>query len=211
VQDGVGGEHHAPAALAPGKRPGTHCTGGWVGPRAGLDGCGKSRPQSGFDPRTVQPVATYQEYFLGGKGGRCVRLTTLPPLCAYCHETWEPQPRGTLRACPGLWWDCSTLPLQLISIIVTQGVKKVSVYLMITGYYSNNPHTIDDLKMAITEYIRNADRAILNTVFENTVRRLINVWRLAGVTLNITCSFVYCNHQVHRLFDHPVWRCTWMI
>ena len=24
--------------------PGTHCTRGWVGPRAGLDGCGKSRP-----------------------------------------------------------------------------------------------------------------------------------------------------------------------
>jgi 6-pyruvoyl-tetrahydropterin synthase len=30
----------------------------------------------------------------------------------------------------------------------------------------------DDLKMAITEYIRNVDRAILNTVFENTVRRV---------------------------------------
>jgi hypothetical protein len=31
---------------------------------------------------------------------------------------------------------------------------------------------IDDLKVAITKYIRNADRAILNTVFENTVRRV---------------------------------------
>jgi len=38
--------------------------------------------------------------------------------------------------------------------------------------YPNNPHTIDDLKMAIIEYIRNVDRAILNTVFENTVRRV---------------------------------------
>jgi hypothetical protein len=38
-------------------------------------------------------------------------------------------------------------------------------------YYSN-PHTIDDLKMANTEYIWNVDRAILNTVFENTVRRV---------------------------------------
>ena len=36
--------------------------------------------------------------------------------------------------------------------------------------YSNNPHTIYELKMAITEYFRNVDRAILNTVFENTVR-----------------------------------------
>ena len=35
-----------------------------------------------------------------------------------------------------------------------------------------NPHTVDDFKMAITEYIRNVDRAILNTVFENTVRRV---------------------------------------
>jgi hypothetical protein len=34
------------------------------------------------------------------------------------------------------------------------------------------PHTTADLKMAITEYIRNADRAILNTVYENTVRRV---------------------------------------
>ena len=34
--------------------------------------------------------------------------------------------------------------------------------------YSNKPHTIDELKMAITEYIRNVDCAILNTVFENS-------------------------------------------
>jgi hypothetical protein len=44
----VGGQLHAPAALPPGKRPGTHCTGGWVGRRAGLDGCGKSRPPTGI-------------------------------------------------------------------------------------------------------------------------------------------------------------------
>jgi len=36
----------------------------------------------------------------------------------------------------------------------------------------NSSHTIDDLKMAITEHIRNVDHAILNTVFENTVRRV---------------------------------------
>jgi len=44
----------------------------------------------------------YQEYFLGGKGGRCVGLTTLLPSCADCLEIWEPQPPGTLRVCPGL-------------------------------------------------------------------------------------------------------------
>ena len=34
----VGGQRHAPAALLPGKKPGAHSTGGWVGPRAGLVG-----------------------------------------------------------------------------------------------------------------------------------------------------------------------------
>ena len=46
--------------------------------------------------------------FPGGKGGRCVGLTTLPPSCADCLEIWEPQFPGTLRACPGLQWDCFT-------------------------------------------------------------------------------------------------------
>jgi len=44
----------------------------------------------------------YQEYFLGGKGGRCIELTTLPLSHAECLEILEPQPPGTLRACPGL-------------------------------------------------------------------------------------------------------------
>jgi hypothetical protein len=43
----------------------------------------------------------YQEYFLGGKGGRCVGLTTLTPSCAECLQIWEPQLPATLRACPG--------------------------------------------------------------------------------------------------------------
>ena len=44
----------------------------------------------------------YQEYFLGGKGGRCIGLTTAPLSCLACLEIKEPQPPGTLRACPGL-------------------------------------------------------------------------------------------------------------
>jgi hypothetical protein len=46
----------------------------------------------------------------GGKGGRCVRLTTSPPLRAECHEIWEPTPPGTLWATPGLLRDSFTLP-----------------------------------------------------------------------------------------------------
>jgi len=46
--------------------------------------------------------------FPGGKGGRCVGLTTLLPSCADCLEIWEPQPPGTIWACPGLSWNCFT-------------------------------------------------------------------------------------------------------
>ena len=38
------------------ERSGTHCKGGWVGPRAGLDGCGKVTPPA-LDPWTFQIVA----------------------------------------------------------------------------------------------------------------------------------------------------------
>jgi len=60
------------------------------------------RPHYGSGVDSASNRNEYQKYFLGGKGGRCVRLTTLPPSCADCLETWEPQPSGTLRACPGL-------------------------------------------------------------------------------------------------------------
>jgi len=42
--EGLSGQRHAPATLYPRDIPGTHCTGGWVGPRAGLDRRGKSLP-----------------------------------------------------------------------------------------------------------------------------------------------------------------------
>jgi len=41
--EGVRGQRHALTAPYPRERPGTHFTGGWVGLRAGLDKCGKSR------------------------------------------------------------------------------------------------------------------------------------------------------------------------
>jgi len=40
---GLGGQRHTSAALASGKRPGTHCIRGGIVSRVGLDGCEKSR------------------------------------------------------------------------------------------------------------------------------------------------------------------------
>ena len=49
---GASGQRHDSAALPSRKRHGTHCVGGWVGLRPGLDGCGKSSPPSEFELRT---------------------------------------------------------------------------------------------------------------------------------------------------------------
>ena len=46
--EGVRGQRHVPPVLYLLERLGTHCTGGWVGPRAGLDRCGKFRHHRDF-------------------------------------------------------------------------------------------------------------------------------------------------------------------
>ena len=53
----MSGQQHALAALCPREEPGTNLTGDWVGPRAGLERCGKISSPQGLDPRTVEPVA----------------------------------------------------------------------------------------------------------------------------------------------------------
>jgi hypothetical protein len=56
------------------------------------------------NPGSTHPLTemSIRNISLAGKGGRCVGLTTLPPSCADCHEIWESQPPGTLRACTGI-------------------------------------------------------------------------------------------------------------
>jgi len=78
-------------------------------------------------------------------------------------------------SCSTLIWEmliCETynvyvrtyICMYVCKLCIIRGDQKVSVYLTITI------HTIEELKTAITEYIRNVDRVILNMVFENTVR-----------------------------------------
>ena len=51
----------------------------------------------------------YQEHFLGGKGGRCVRLTTLPPFCAVVTKSGILnflEPSGPLGTAIAQWLRC---------------------------------------------------------------------------------------------------------
>jgi len=53
--DGGGNSTLSSGRLYPRERPGTHCTGGWVGPMAGLVRCGKSRPHRDSIPGPSSP------------------------------------------------------------------------------------------------------------------------------------------------------------
>ena len=44
--------------------------------------------------RGLRGVEPYHGYFLGGKGGRGVGSTTLPPAFVDCLEIWQPRPTG---------------------------------------------------------------------------------------------------------------------
>jgi hypothetical protein len=67
----------------------------WHNPSGRNVALGLTQPLTGTSTRNIS-------WRGGGKGGRCVGLTTLPPSCADCLEIWEPQHPGTLRASPGL-------------------------------------------------------------------------------------------------------------
>jgi hypothetical protein len=54
---GVGNQCHAPAALIPTNKNVTLVKGGWVVPKASLDGCGNSGPAPKFDPNTIHHEA----------------------------------------------------------------------------------------------------------------------------------------------------------
>ena len=56
--DGVGGQRHAPAALPQGKRTRCSLYRRLGGPQGWFGRVRKISPPQGFDPRTVQPVAS---------------------------------------------------------------------------------------------------------------------------------------------------------
>jgi hypothetical protein len=80
---GVSGQHHAPAILFPGERaPGTHCTGGWMGLRAGLDTEARGKilcPCRGSNPdRPVVQSVARRSWHICYCCGHCSVLCSLP-------------------------------------------------------------------------------------------------------------------------------------
>jgi hypothetical protein len=110
-----GGEGSAarPGSSLPRERPGVHCTRGWVGPRTGLAG-GKILPPPGFDPRTIQPVASRFTYW-------APRPTQFYSKRSQFNNCWvaivyQVTFRNILSKCPpSEWWTCPIMECHTLS------------------------------------------------------------------------------------------------
>jgi len=70
--------------------------------------------------------------FPGGKGGRCVRLTTLPPSCAVVMKSGNLnflEPAGPLQAC-----NETALPLLLYNDLFYAEMSYISVLIVLQVY-----------------------------------------------------------------------------
>jgi hypothetical protein len=75
--------------FSPGERPGTHCTDGWVGPRAGLDGQKISLPLE-FDPWTAQTVVSrYTDWATRPMVKHKWRVIIIVNICQCCHAVFQ--------------------------------------------------------------------------------------------------------------------------
>jgi len=81
---GVGGHYHAPATLPPGKKTGTHCTDGKVGPQGQSGWVWKISPSPSFHPWTVQPIVSRDICF-----SLPLYLWNFPKLVQECKEIAE--------------------------------------------------------------------------------------------------------------------------
>jgi hypothetical protein len=80
--------------------------------------------------------------------------------------------------------------LFFILLYEIQGDQKVSVYLMIKVKTRKNVSKVQSLTIITYLELGIKDGGSVSLMS-------INVWRLAGETLNITCHFLCCNHQAH--------------
>jgi hypothetical protein len=126
---GASGQRHAPAALCPRERtPGTHCTGGWVGLRAGLDTEVRGKilcPLPGIKPRSP---------------GRPVRSQTLYWLSYPAHSLW------------GLNWILKyyliARRLQMVNIIIKEWLMKVKQTIYSSKNLNVHPLTLHPCRWA---------------------------------------------------------------
>ena len=139
----------------------------------------------------------YQEYFLGGggKGGRCIRLTTSPPSCAECPEIWEPQTPGNL-------WACNEFALPFTGHVNTclywqTGATLKSCSCHVTYVQQNDTCKCQDLWRKATSpsnehFFKTAKRKLRWTFKLSEIRHCIAAWMIPTFRESHSAFFLHC-------------------
>ena len=122
-------------------------------------------------------------YFLGGRGGRCVRLTTLPLSCAVVMKAGNLnflEPSGPLQACNGTDLAYLTVDMTMhllyniqLNVPVTQDHYEASIKNFIRVRHEVQIHTLQNYqnrtkKCTFDKFIRICIRKRVQTVARNT-------------------------------------------
>jgi hypothetical protein len=186
-----------PVALPPGKRPGTHCIGGRVGPRACLNGFGKSRPPTGIRsldwPTRSESVYRLRHAGLWRRSGinkqiysvnswKCNNLLTLPQGKIRClqNSIWE---RST-------WFETQILLIFKIFLTLIRGVFVYYVWGLIRiwkTYIDRLPHEgtlVKNLKVWFVGVLWILMRHIIWTYIKLTHGESILTWGILANPLS---------------------------
>jgi hypothetical protein len=136
---------------------------------------------------STQPLMkTSTRYIPGGKGDRCVRLTTSPPSGAECHEIRQPKPSGTLWATPGLLRD------SFIFIFTFEDIKQ------------KDEKSRSELHQKFPEF----DVFVIYSCFQFHLLQFFHRYLNFACSETIYCSpsvlFGYCNIFLHSGYETPI-------
>ena len=112
------------------------------------------RPHCGPGVNSASNRNEYQEYFLGGKGGRCVGLTTLSPSCADCLVIWGASTswssQGLSRPVMGLLYLSTSLLLGWMSVDRSSRWSTIPSVHSLSIHRSTNPRRTEWRKRHMT-------------------------------------------------------------
>jgi hypothetical protein len=115
---GVDGQRHDLATSTPRERPGTQCIGSRVGPRAGLDECGKSRSYWDSIPGPSSPCRVEEE-------------KNLLPLLVVDHDNSVTKHSAKCRACECKKQEVHVVTIRLLMVQCFYSVYQSTKFMLI--------------------------------------------------------------------------------
>jgi hypothetical protein len=165
--DGVSSRRHAPASLYPrGKDPGTHCTGGWVGPRAGLDTEARGNFASAVD-RTPVVQSVFRHYTDWATGYGLIRTRLWRYLLTALWRSFWHLKRRLREVCAHWLLQLSTCKVRVASLFSSPGLQ--GVVMTTSKYCSLNFWAVLTTDWALIHFLHPAKLVDFYFIFYKTL------------------------------------------